>query len=569
MRLIIREYLGMLRESGEFDALIPDLLLAMKIVPLSKAQVGVRQAGVDIAAVGNDDLGRRTLWLFVLKRDDLGRRDWDNGEPQSLRPSLEEIKDIYLRNHVAPEHAALPTKIVVATTGEFKQDVEQNLVGYADKNTQSDRTYEFWNGDRVATLIEQHLLNEYILPITARSQLRRVLALIGNPDYDLEHFFLLLTTLLTWTSDETTKKSKNIRRCLRSLATTALALGIVCRWSANEENLHSALLACERTLLWAWDAIQRKNLTDNKTIIRGYLRLVKIYLDTTVEYFNKVQPHLHTSNALARYHRESALLNERVFEEIGLLATIGLSHLLWGIATKNNQSIEGARVVGDSLHAFLKTHPCSGSPCYDGQAIDISLGLLLMLYGDGGKHAKSWLGDLASRLTYAFRIGRWFPISTDSFDDLVAIEIDRDDVDIIKLKETSWMIPTVAQWAAALGEDQAYAHLVGLHSDALKDTCFQLWYPDQKTAEIMYRGPAHYESGIAEAPVGLPLTADEMRFNMKKTRAESPVKESFESSASKVGFPWLDFIACRHFRTPVDPAFWQKIASEHPQGKQL
>ena len=128
------------------------------------------------------------------------------------------------------------------------------------------------------------------------------------------------------------------------------------------------------------------------------------------------------------------------------------------------------------------------------------------------------------------------------------------------------MVPTVGQWAAALGEDQAYAQLVGLRMDALKDTCFQIWYPDEKTDEVMYRGPAHFESGIAEAPVDLPSTADEMRANMKKTRTESPVKEPVGSSATKAGLPWLDLIASRHFRTPVDPAFWQQFSEEKTAG---
>ncbi len=75
MRIILREYLGMLRESGEFDALMPDLLREMQFVPLSAPQRGVRQAGVDLAALGDDDQGRRSLWLFVLKRGDLGRKD--------------------------------------------------------------------------------------------------------------------------------------------------------------------------------------------------------------------------------------------------------------------------------------------------------------------------------------------------------------------------------------------------------------------------------------------------------------------------------------------------------------
>jgi hypothetical protein len=570
MRLIIREYLGMLRESGEFDALLPDLLLAMNIVPLSKAQTGVRQAGVDIAAVGDDAAGTRTLWLFLLKRGDVGRREWDS-QPQSVRQSLDEIKDVYLRNHVAPEHASLPVKIVIATTGDFKQEIEQNRVGYADTNKLPTRAYEFWNGDHVAALLEERLLNEYALPSEARSQLRRALALSGEPDYELEHFYALLKTLLAWNANDAAGvPARTEKECIRSLATTALALGILVRWSAQEQNLRNALLACERTLLWTWDAIRSRGFAQNRTTLQAYSRLVHIYLNISAEYFNKVQPHLHTENALARYHRESALLTERVFEEIGTISTIGLSHLLWAVATRDEERMKGAAAIAKSLKAFLATHPCSGSPCYDGHAIDVSLALLLFCFASRTDDAKAWIRELVPRLTFGFRSEKWFPISTDSFDDLVAFEIDRRDVDLRKLRETSWMIPTVAQWAAALHEDQPYAHLVGLHEDICKDTCSQLWYPDEKTDEFRFRGPAHFESGVAEAPVELPAAAEEMRALMKRARDESPVKERIQSSAMTAGLPWLDFIACRHFRTPVDPYFWQTLgtAAEIPQPAQ-
>jgi len=559
MRLVIREYLSMLKESGEFDALIPDLLLAMNITPLSKAQPGVRQAGVDIAAIGNDHAGVRTLWLFVLKRGDVGRRDWDS-QPQSVRQSLDEIKDVYLRNHVSPEHAELPVRVVTATTGDFKQEIEQNRVGYADTNKLPNRNYEFWNADHVAALLEQHLLNEYALPGEARSQLRRALALTGEPDYDLQHYFALLKALLAWnTNDATGVPSKTEKECARALATASLALGILVRWSAQERNLRNALLASERTLLWAWNAIRSRGLLRNKPLLQGYLRLVDIYLNTSAEYFNTVQSHLHTNNALARYHRESALLTERVFEEIGILATIGLSHLQWGLVTRNEQHSKSAVVIANSLKAFLSTHPSSGSPCYDGHVVDISLALLFFQFIDRAEDAKAWIRELAPRLTFGFRSEKWFPIATDSFDDLVAFEIDRRDMDLAKLRETSWMIPTLAQWSAALHEDQAYAHLVGLREDVCKETCFQLWYPDEKTDEVRFRGPAHFESGIEEAPVDLPAGAEDMRALMKRIRDESPVKARIESSATAAGLPWLDFVACRHFRTPLDPFFWQAL----------
>jgi len=557
VRLVIREYLAVLKESGEFDALLPDLLLAMNIVPLSKAQPGVRQAGVDVAAVGNDDAGERALWLFLLKRGDLGRRDWDS-QLQSVRQSLDEIKDVYLRNHVSPEHAGLPVKIVIATTGDFKQEIDQNRVGYVDANKLPNRTYEFWNGDQVAALVERHLLNEYALPAEARSQLRRALALVGQPEYDLEHYFALLKMLFAWEPDDAKGVAERSEKdCVRSLLTTSLALGILVRWSAQENNLRNAVLACERTLLWGWEAIRSRGLTKSKSILQGYGRLIHIYLSTSVEYFNKVQPHLHMENALARYQRESALLTERVFEEIGMIATIGLSHLLWAVAAKDAERIQGAESIAETLKALITTHPCSGSPCYDGHCTDISLALLFFCFSSRVEDAKTWIPELAARLTFGFRTAQWFPIATDSFDDLVALEIDRKDVDLKKLKATSWMIPTVAQWAAALHEDQTYTHLTGLRDDACKETCFQLWYPDEKTDQFRFRGPAHYESGVAEAPIDLPATAEGMRAQMRRTRAESPVKESIQSSAAAAGLPWLDFIACRHFRTPLDPSFWQ------------
>ncbi len=474
MRIILREYLGMLRESGEFDALLPDLLREMQFVPLSAPQQGVRQAGVDLAAVGNDADGRRSLWLFVLKRGDLGRKDWDT-LPQSIHPSLNEIQDVYLRNNVAPEHKDLPVRIVVATTGDFKQEIQQNLVGYADRIKRDGLDLETWNGDRVAELMEQYLLTENVLPGSARSQLRRALALVGEPEYDLQHYHELLRELLDWAPANPAGVAKQGRARVRSLATVHLALGILCRWASADGNLRNALLAAERTVLWAWDAVRKAEAAEDKDLFNAYVRLVHTYLEVSIEYFNKVQGHLFVKNAIARYYRESPLLTERVFEEVGNVGSIGLSHFLFGVVTKDKQLLDGANALAESLNALVETHPISGSPCYDNQCIDISLALLLLCFTERREIAKSWLNQLASRLIYAYRIGKWFPIATDSFDDLVAFEIERNEVDLQKLKEMSWMIPTVAQWCAVLGVDEAYAGIAGLKSEVMKGTCFQLW----------------------------------------------------------------------------------------------
>jgi len=562
MRLIVREYLGMLRESGEFDSLIPDLLLSMGIVPFSRPQIGVRQAGVDVAAVGNDEAGTLTLWLFVLKRGDVGRREWD-GQPQAVRPSLNEVRDVYLHSHVDSQHSTLPVKIVLATTGDLKQEAEGNWSGYVNENSvPGRRQYEFWNGDKVANLVERHLLDEYALPQEARSELRRALALVGEPDYDLQHFHMLLSQLLAWEKSGANGGQATDKQCAKSLVTISVALGILCRWAATDGNLRNGLLASERTLLWAWQAILKRSLTENEDVLQAYFRLIGIYMNMTTEYFNKLQPHFHVQDGIGQYYPEWVLLTEQVFEQIGLISSIGLSHLLWGVATRDEERVRGTQTVAESLVALIKNHRCSGSPCYDSQVIDITLALLFLNYMNRAEFAREWIREMTGRLTFGFRVGRWFPISTDSFDDLVDLEVNGKDIDLSKLKETSWTVPTIAQWAAILHEDEAYTGLVGLQENVLKQTCFQLWYPDEDTNGVVYSGPAQFESGVSEAPIVLPPTAEEMRRNIGRTRAESPVRSRVRSSATEAGLAFLDFVACRHFKTPVDPACWQLLNVE-------
>jgi hypothetical protein len=87
MKLMIREFLASLRERGELDAILPDLLSELGYTIISRPGRGTRQHGVDIAAVGSDNDGQRKVFLFSVKQGDLTRQDWD-GTPQALRSSL-------------------------------------------------------------------------------------------------------------------------------------------------------------------------------------------------------------------------------------------------------------------------------------------------------------------------------------------------------------------------------------------------------------------------------------------------------------------------------------------------
>ena len=52
MKLIFSEYLASLKERGELDVIMPDLLSEIGFTVFSKPAVGTKQHGVDVAAVG-------------------------------------------------------------------------------------------------------------------------------------------------------------------------------------------------------------------------------------------------------------------------------------------------------------------------------------------------------------------------------------------------------------------------------------------------------------------------------------------------------------------------------------
>ncbi|QFQ89116.1 hypothetical protein F8A10_17110 [Paracoccus kondratievae] len=104
MKLILKEYLASLKERGDLDkVLLPNLLSAMGLQVLKTPMIGTRQDGVDISAVGQlPDDDQKYLYLLCVKAGDVGRNDWDAG-PQSVRPELQEILDVYIGSKVAKE----------------------------------------------------------------------------------------------------------------------------------------------------------------------------------------------------------------------------------------------------------------------------------------------------------------------------------------------------------------------------------------------------------------------------------------------------------------------------------
>jgi len=128
MKLILRDYLASLRERNELEVILPDLLSQLGLNVFSRPSRGTRQDGVDVGAVGSLDGDLEEVYLFSIKAGDLTRENWDGAAIQSLRPSLNEIIDVYIPNRLPVEHRERNIVICVALGGDVRDQVRPQLV---------------------------------------------------------------------------------------------------------------------------------------------------------------------------------------------------------------------------------------------------------------------------------------------------------------------------------------------------------------------------------------------------------------------------------------------------------
>ena len=118
------------------------------------------------------------------------------------------------------------------------------------------------------------------------------------------------------------------------------------------------------------------------------------YINISNEYFAKLQPYFHAKFILSSYSTESALVNLTIFEQIGILSTIGLNNFLAALRCKGEEQairISNANIIAESLCALISNNPASGSPRLDENSIDITLALTF-LFLVGKKMLKNGLG---------------------------------------------------------------------------------------------------------------------------------------------------------------------------------
>ena len=247
MKLVLRQYLGDLRERGELDATLPDLLSELGFNVLSRPSRGTRQNGVDVAAVGpdGDDEGRRKLFLFTIKPGNLHRREWDDGSPQAVRPSLNEIRDAYVASRVPQQYRNIPIAICLCMGGEMHESVQGQWAGYVAENSTKNICYREWNGDKLAELLLSGVLSQELLDTPLQTDFQKAVAMVDHPVVSYRFFVRSVKGLLNQGTGD--------RDQLTQLRQTYICLWILYVWAREANNLEAPFRVSEYAVLQMWN----------------------------------------------------------------------------------------------------------------------------------------------------------------------------------------------------------------------------------------------------------------------------------------------------------------------------
>ncbi len=499
LRLLLEDYLSLMKEDGELDAFVPLLLSAMGHEIIFRPQKGIRQYGVDALSVGPDEDGTRKYFMWLIKRGAVDRTAWDAGS-QSVHQSMQEVGTVHLRLHVRTEFSALPKKLVVLTNGDFSQSLEQNLKGAADDWRERFHTeIEYANGSRLARWTEKHLLNEYVLTAPSRPLFRRLLANVDAYEVGFAAGVQFIDSLVSNARmAEGTKgaKRKRLLTILRGIRTSLLVLYV---WGLNEKNLVVPYRVTEYAVLKLWQEFHADLLSRDADVIPEFQSVLAQLFQVAFAYHQGMWLYYQTENAFAATLGDNLLVANRVFEEIGRLGLQGTMCAFFAVSENSDLLAQRVEVYATGLQLLLGSHSCAASPAFEHQAVDVHAALLLLLMTGRKELAVNWVESMTMRF---FRVvtgyPRFRPIAA-AFDDALLIRqgFEEPSQDFF---ETTIFAPILLLWTAALGLDEAYRFLRDEVGPKLGKTSLNFWVAPENHDSLMADGRALTSAGAGQTP---------------------------------------------------------------------
>ena len=557
MKLILRQYLADLPERDELDAVVPELLSEIGFNVLSRPARGMRQLGVDVAAVGpdEDDKHRRKLFLFTIKPGDVTRGDW-NGTLQALRPSLEEILDAYIPHRIPEQYRHLQIAVCVCMGGNLAENVQELWQGFTTQRTTVNVCFRMWNGDRLADLLLSGVLRRELVDSKVQSTFEKAVAMVAHPDVSYE-FFRGLT-------DELLSGSLADKHGIARLRQVYVCLWVLFVWARGAGNLDAPFRASEYAVLRIW-GFCRSAITDGtmpdaaSDVLRETLRL---HIGVGSEFVHKLEPYAGRRFALSMAVDSQSWVdvNLALFEQLGRVSLAGLLHHWQAsiVVSEDDDSglVDSCRAERDRMLAMaidmVNANSILQSPLRDDFAIEIGLFLVLAQACDSVGRIAGYVLNVAHRVAFALKRRGRYPVTMVDYHDLVGHPVDGSNEYFAQSTRGSVLYPLLVAWLDELGERDVRNHLVVCIGENLSHTTQQVWVPDALTDELLWEGKRDHGVGLW----GLPLSHEPAKYREFLNGLMANHGEFNALSTTRAGMWPLFLMACRHYRLPLPPHFW-------------
>jgi len=328
-----------------------------------------------------------------------------------------------------------------------------------------------------------------------------------------------------------------------------LSLNIFVYWSQSENNLKHGLLATERTLLSLYGFLDSNDLMKKKKLKEVLYKVYEKNFDTLKKYSKKIYPLIEVENGLSfrgyDFGQESLIL----FEQLGILSLYGNLYYssVYMDKVENNFDYEEYRDIKEYIKQMITNHKGLYNPVYDEHIIDISLALHLLELWNEIEFIDEWIYNLISHIEFAYHQGNYFPIDTNSFEDLVECNLG-EKKEKKEYLTTSTLIPTLAFWCVKLGLIENYKYLYRVSEEIYKDSTLQIWFADSELEKYVYKTNASSKCGYVLAPLPIYENISKMSEMIERLRKSEHLIDLKNNEMSV-----LYFISNRYFRMPILP----------------
>lgn len=544
LRLLLEDFLGLMREEGELDVFLPLLMSAMGHEVVYRAQKGPRQYGVDIVSVGTDVDGKRKLFLWLVKCGDIGRQDWNTG-PQSIRQSIDDVGDVYLRSHLAPEHKKLKKKLLVVTNGDFKANLNETIAAFLENWCRQKKVdAEQVNGSRLAAWTERYLLDEYVLPQGSRSLLRRMLANVTTPDLCVQVGRSLIDEMLNEAITLSTSERAAQKKVLTGLRGMRTALQILFNRSINEDNLQATYELTQYAVLATWSRLHDRIFSDDAKLRHEFSELLGALLMVGETYHRRMDDYYAVQDSFARALPDSLLVSRTVFDELGKLGLQGCFLAFQSVILGSRVAEVCAIDYVKRVKSLLQTHSCSALPAFDHHSVNIHVAILLLVVAGERDVAREWIRNLCQRLRYATVLRKFMPVSA-SFDDALTVRSGDDDMPE-EFCNTSTLLPILFIWAAVLDIQDAYKFLREEVHPRFNGVTPNLWSSEKGFDDAVGSWQALQSHGVGES-LG-PIAENPSDF-LQAVSAGLPSIEGIEATTwYQRSAPFIPMLAAVHWQ---------------------